>query len=123
VISGFQSLLSQIQFVPLRLGNATTWSGESATVVAHGPAHGPADRAFDVVDVRGGRAGLRGLLPRAGSYTVAVSVDGGGLSLACTRPLTAYVLNSAALYHTTTEATTLIAGIKTSSHANNVSTV
>ena len=43
--------------------------------MAHGPAHGPADRAFDVVDVRGGRAGLRGILPRAGSYTVAVSVD------------------------------------------------
>ena len=58
-----------------RFGNATVWSGESATVVAHGPAHNPADRAFDVVDVRGGRAGLRGVLPRAGSYTVAVSVD------------------------------------------------
>ena len=43
-----------------RFGNATTWSGESATVVAHGPAHAPADRPFDVVDVRGGRAGLRG---------------------------------------------------------------
>ena len=58
-----------------RFGNATVWSGENATVVAHGPAQGPADRAFDVVDVRGGRAGLRGILPRAGSYTVAVSVD------------------------------------------------
>ena len=58
-----------------RFGNATVWSGESAAVVAHGPAHNPADRAFDVVDVRGGRAGLRGVLPRAGSYTVAVSVD------------------------------------------------
>ena len=58
-----------------RFGNATVWSGENAAVVAHGPAHGPADRAFDVVDVRGGRAGLRGILPRAGSYTVAVSVD------------------------------------------------
>ena len=59
-----------------RYGNATTWSGESATVVAHGPAHSPADRAFDVVDARGGRIALRGLLPRAGSYTVAVAVDG-----------------------------------------------
>ena len=58
-----------------RFGNATVWSGENAAVVAHGPAHGPADRAFDVVDVRGGRAGLRGILPRAGSYTVSVSVD------------------------------------------------
>ena len=58
-----------------RFGNATTWSGESASVVAHGPANEPADRAFDVVDVRGGRAGLRGVLPRAGSYTVAVCVD------------------------------------------------
>ena len=58
-----------------RFGNATMWSGESVTVVAHGPAHAPADRAFDVVDVRGGRAALRGLLPRAGSYTLAVSVD------------------------------------------------
>ena len=58
-----------------RFGNATSWSGESATVVAHGPADDPADRSFDVVDVRGGRAGLRGVLPRAGSYTVAVCVD------------------------------------------------
>ena len=58
-----------------RFGNATVWSGENATVVAHGPGHKPSDRAFDVVDVRGGRAGLRGILPRAGSYTVAVSVD------------------------------------------------
>ena len=58
-----------------RFGNATTWSGESAVVVAHGPGHDPVDRAFDVVEVRGGRAGLRGLLPRAGSYTVSVSVD------------------------------------------------
>ena len=58
-----------------RFGNATAWSGESATVVAHGPADDPVDRSFDVVDVRGGRAGLRGVLPRAGSYTVAVCVD------------------------------------------------
>ena len=26
-----------------RFGNATVWSGENATVVAHGPAQGPAD--------------------------------------------------------------------------------
>ena len=51
---------------PRSVRNATVWSGESAAVIAHGPAHNPADRAFDVVDVRGGRAGLRGVLPRAG---------------------------------------------------------
>jgi hypothetical protein len=41
------------------------------------------------------------------------NVDGGGLSLAYNHPLTLYVLNSAVLSLTTTEATTLFAAIKT----------
>ena len=59
-----------------RYGNNTTFAGENVTVVAYGPAHLPAERPFEVADVRSGRMALRAIFPRSGSYTVSVTVDG-----------------------------------------------
>jgi len=59
-----------------RFGNGTTFAGETVVVSAYGPAHMPADRAFEVADIRSGRMALRAIFPRAGSYTVSVTVDG-----------------------------------------------
>ena len=59
-----------------RYGNTTTFAGENVAVVAFGPAHLPADRPFEVADVRSGRMALRAIFPRSGSYTIAVTVDG-----------------------------------------------
>ena len=41
-----------------RYGNNTTFAGENVTVVAYGPAHLPAERPFEVADVRSGRMAL-----------------------------------------------------------------
>ena len=59
-----------------RYGNSTTFSGENVVVSAYGPAHMPAERNFEVADIRSGRMALRAIFPRAGSYTVSVAVDG-----------------------------------------------
>jgi len=59
-----------------RYGNTTTFAGEHVAVIAFGPAHLPADRPFEVADVRSGRMALRAIFPRSGSYTIAVTVDG-----------------------------------------------
>ena len=57
-----------------RHGNAAAWNGEKATAVARGSG-GSGEFTFDAIDVGGGRAELRGVVPRAGSYLVAVAVD------------------------------------------------
>lgn len=59
-----------------RYGNATTFAGENVAAYAFGPAHMPAERHFEVSDVRSGRMTLRAIFPRSGSYTVSVTVDG-----------------------------------------------
>ena len=59
-----------------RYGNSTQFAGESVVVSAYGPAHMPAERNFEVADIRSGRMALRAIFPRAGSYTVSVTVDG-----------------------------------------------
>lgn len=59
-----------------RYGNSSTFAGENVSVSAYGPAHMPADRPFEISDVRTGRIALKAIFPRSGSYTVAVTVDG-----------------------------------------------